>query len=1840
MLGSGRVADEVGGGGGDSPHGIEMGDMEDRLRSSSRAHGFSLVAAADGDEEQLVGGGARGTARVAGAGAGDSRQHLSSDRRTFVNLLISFVGAGILGIPFAYRQGGLLLSTGVLAIVGVACTYCMWMLVRCKYRVIAMRGKDEPGPVKYADICHEALGKWGLVAAEGALVASQSGFSTAYLVFIARNLHALFEFQETPVIFLCVPGLVLLCLIKHLKYLAPFSLIAEVVNLTGLAVVFFDDAEFMGINHESISMVHWKALPFVFGVGVYCFEGMGMVIPIEDAMINREKFAPILSVVMVIYTSLCILSGGLGYLAFGDETRDIILLNIGSTTSTLIVKLSFCVGLYFTFPIMMVPVWEVLEFNWLRHHSPSYGQKRNMLRAAVVLGTGFLACAIPNFGLFVSLIGSSCCALLAFVLPALCYTRLETNAGFPLGPARSFTNNLVVAAGVFAMVYGTGDTLDESPFLQRKSFRSAAGGAGSRRRSGNPTSDTTSKKRRETTTTTTAGLETPFPANSARSAAPASSADVGLGRRPRELPWLVTPPPSVNQASTATAAAVSSSSRRARPATSPATAAGPASGGGDEAGGLSRSASLASAAGERLHPQQDYEQQQQGPKRGAAGQPRTSTRATTVGAAGGRGGAASEERGMPLAASGKERDDPEAERFPVEVSEAAAALAASEWARQRRRALACAGSMEVPVGSSSSASAGAGSGGGGDAQPESSSTEPLFGIGSGSAGSESLSFGGRGGDGSDEGQPKTTTDGRGVLPAIPPPHPASPKKARTANVRAAAWLALLKTVTFVEKSSAAMRATATSAIPLDGLEDGLLALRPFRFGDFVDDGDGLVSSVSSSSSTRLSSAPSSCSFSDTEQSEDGGGYDDAGGPGSHDAPQSSVGARERRGGKGACSIEREIKESPPAMAPGDTPVTSPAASPPEAQHGTAATAARPDASGGYAPPSSPGLRSRDKPRLGSRVARGNRRNGWVRGGAIHYSSRGPKGRRSGSGQGVRSPTPTPSGRWAPPPTHWGGTPIKSAAFWGSWGEASAAVAHARQEGEDDPSGGPHSGRNIQSPFVDDGRGGFGEHVSGWGEEEGQGDENGLDAVSEFFRTADGRSLFAESLDNTSGDGSIKRVRREIRWGEEGDNGPRDGRHRGFLCLLGEEGCPPSERGAEEARRLGVAARQRRSRIDARSRDGKRRAEKLVAREKIKRLEEECISRRTDKLEWRANLTKSRGEAEVQVVGDRAKTLLWVVALASRTRNLGNRVVDAKKRRAILRNRIALADSAMRVQRVWRKYRRKEEAPPKERGILDHIQTISRVSSRFVVCKRARMVALLKLWPEGELAIKLEMRTGKRIRAEGSWRAASHRRSSRAEAPHSVASRGSVLGAAGGGGATYSAAAAAAASAANAAAAVAHAPASWFPPLVQQMESRKNETAQNLIKSQGKASQGSLFRHRQANEGAWISMNPVGRAYQQGRVDNHLQQQRQLQRHARPNHRSRPGGEETLGSSGDAASGAGSLSSDRTDATSSTKETAMDVPDAAGAERAAQQSRGGQRQHRNMRREQRKRRKHRPRPSSGAISSARSGEDDDTQGSLSTGIGSLEEESNTSSAGGEGGERAGKEPKKKKSHARRTSGHGGRRGSGAAAGAGGGGMKRRVSISAEEGIGNIFDDGAGGGGGGSSGGGGGGSPASAAPAPSGVQFSRTTPAASSSGQVLRVFSATGGMHHAHGSNKKAGLVRDLTSMQLLAGGGWLARLAESFMRAEMARQGKFTRRDRMSQRVHQEEATMDTAKALLQNSIEDFEDQVEAANSRENHGLLQFFSGSARSRFKAEVDKRVRAYMEKGGSRRAQIGVRT
>jgi Transmembrane amino acid transporter protein len=83
---------------------------------------------------------------------------------------------------------------------------------------------------------------------------------------------------------------------------------------------------------------HTAALPFITGVFLYCFEGMGMVLSLEAGARHKASFVPTLTAVVTLYATLCALMGALGYLAFGEATQDIVLLNMGNTPHTLIVK--------------------------------------------------------------------------------------------------------------------------------------------------------------------------------------------------------------------------------------------------------------------------------------------------------------------------------------------------------------------------------------------------------------------------------------------------------------------------------------------------------------------------------------------------------------------------------------------------------------------------------------------------------------------------------------------------------------------------------------------------------------------------------------------------------------------------------------------------------------------------------------------------------------------------------------------------------------------------------------------------------------------------------------------------------------------------------------------------------------------------------------------------------------------------------------------------------------------------------------------------------------------------------------------------------------------------------------------------------------------------------------------------------------------------------------------------------------------------------------------------------------------------------------------------------------
>ena len=87
---------------------------------------------------------------------------------------------------------------------------------------------------------------------------------------------------------------------------------------------------------------------------------------------KRMQFKPVLTLGFFTITAVFLVFGAVGYAAFGEATQDVITHNLPAGWSKNLVNLALCCALFFTFPVMMVPVYEILEkaadsSEWFQH---------------------------------------------------------------------------------------------------------------------------------------------------------------------------------------------------------------------------------------------------------------------------------------------------------------------------------------------------------------------------------------------------------------------------------------------------------------------------------------------------------------------------------------------------------------------------------------------------------------------------------------------------------------------------------------------------------------------------------------------------------------------------------------------------------------------------------------------------------------------------------------------------------------------------------------------------------------------------------------------------------------------------------------------------------------------------------------------------------------------------------------------------------------------------------------------------------------------------------------------------------------------------------------------------------------------------------------------------------------------------------------------------------------------------------------------------------------------------------------------------------------------------------
>jgi solute carrier family 36 (proton-coupled amino acid transporter) len=348
----------------------------------------------------------------------------ASKPQVATNIIISFIGAGILGMPDAFRQSGWLLGSVSLIVVSALNVYAMLLLPQVK--IALLKSRQQGSCNTYGDVGRCVLGTRGEVFVNLCLGISQAGFATAYIIFISANLYSIAKIPRAVSCAACVPGLALLVQFRDMKYLSPFSLLANCANFAALSAVLYQDYESFWTNdplqhREPIHAVNWDGFLYVIAITIYSMEGVGLVLSLEASCKDQQSFSCLLRWMLVLITLFMAFFGSAGYLAFGDKTVAPITLNlVDHFWSATFVKCGLCLGLYFTYPVMMFPIWCIAESLSTRVRDDR--ATRVGFRSLLVVLSALVAYGVPDFGEFLSLVGSSICTILGFILP--CYFHL------------------------------------------------------------------------------------------------------------------------------------------------------------------------------------------------------------------------------------------------------------------------------------------------------------------------------------------------------------------------------------------------------------------------------------------------------------------------------------------------------------------------------------------------------------------------------------------------------------------------------------------------------------------------------------------------------------------------------------------------------------------------------------------------------------------------------------------------------------------------------------------------------------------------------------------------------------------------------------------------------------------------------------------------------------------------------------------------------------------------------------------------------------------------------------------------------------------------------------------------------------------------------------------------------------------------------------------------------------------------------------------------------------------------------------------------------------------------
>lgn len=325
--------------------------------------------------------------------------------QALIHLLKGNIGTGLLGLPLAVRNAGIIVGPFCLVLMGVVCVHCMHILVQCSHQLCERLKRP---PMGYSDTvafamehssykCFRRSSNCGRHLVNFFLVLTQLGFCSAYFVFLAENIKQIVEGNQGNVTFdgvdslssfanatadpgksapppsepwdldlrlymlLFLPFLVVLVFMKDLKKMAVLSFTANVAMAISVVIILQQIMSDFGEVQRLPLTAPPAKFPFFFGTAIFAFEGIGVVLPLENQMKEPKRFPMALNIGMSIVTVLYVVLATLGYLHFGNDIKGSITLNLPHNSWTnQMVKILYSFGVFVSFAIQFFVPAEIL----------------------------------------------------------------------------------------------------------------------------------------------------------------------------------------------------------------------------------------------------------------------------------------------------------------------------------------------------------------------------------------------------------------------------------------------------------------------------------------------------------------------------------------------------------------------------------------------------------------------------------------------------------------------------------------------------------------------------------------------------------------------------------------------------------------------------------------------------------------------------------------------------------------------------------------------------------------------------------------------------------------------------------------------------------------------------------------------------------------------------------------------------------------------------------------------------------------------------------------------------------------------------------------------------------------------------------------------------------------------------------------------------------------------------------------------------------------------------------------------------------------------------------------